>query len=339
MSQTSINSWLAFDIGGANIKAADGRGWFHSEPFAMWQDWKRLPEVIVHIKSLHPATHYAVTMTGEIADCFSDRREGVKHIVGSCSLAAGENEVVFYSVNGTLLGADKAIHQPLQVAASNWHALARFAGSLAPSRRSWLIDIGSTTTDIVPLAYGQPIPQGMTDWDRLLCGELIYTGMQRTPIPALVRSLPYRGIMRPVVSECFSTSLDAWLLLGSLPENSKSITTADKRPATRDAARIRMARSMLLEPASFTFADAIEAATAITESQTLLIQDAMRALIQTPLPEDQFVLSGQGEFLARRVFDQMDWDPPTVSLENILGADLSRVAPAHAVAMIAQQMI
>jgi len=339
MSPTSINSWLAFDIGGANIKAADGRGWFHSEPFAMWQDWKRLPEVIVHIKSLHPATHYAVTMTGEIADCFSDRSEGVKHIVGSCSLAAGENEVVFYSVDGTLLGADKAIHQPLQVAASNWHALARFAGSLAPSRRSWLIDIGSTTTDIVPLAYGQPIPQGMTDWDRLLCGELIYTGMERTPIPALVRSLPHRGIMRPVASECFSTSLDAWLLLGSLPENSKSITTADKKPATRDAARIRMARSMLLEPASFTFADAIEAATAITESQTLLIQDAMRTLIQTPLPEDQFVLSGQGEFLARRVFDLMDWNPSTVSLENILGADLSRVAPAHAVAMIAQQIV
>ena len=205
MSPPSINSWLAFDIGGANIKAADGRGWFHSEPFAMWQDWKRLPEVIVHIKSLHPATHYAVTMTGEIADCFSDRREGVKHIVGSCSLAAGENEVVFYSVDGTLLGADKAIHQPLQVAASNWHALARFAGSLAPSRRSWLIDIGSTTTDIVPLAYGQPIPQGMTDWDRLLCGELS-TGIERTPIPALVRSLPHRGITRPVASECFATS-------------------------------------------------------------------------------------------------------------------------------------
>ena len=81
MSLTSINSWLAFDIGGANIKAADGRGWSHSEPFAMWQDWKRLPDAIAHIKSLHPATHYAVTMTGEIADCFSDRREGVEHEV------------------------------------------------------------------------------------------------------------------------------------------------------------------------------------------------------------------------------------------------------------------
>ena len=339
MSSPSINSWLAFDIGGANIKAADGRGWSYSEPFAMWQEWKRLPDVLAHIKNLHPSSHYAVTMTGEIADCFSDRSVGVKHIVESCSITLGKRDVVFYCVDGSLLGATEAMHQPLQVAASNWHALARLAGSLSPSRRSWLIDIGSTTTDIVPLAYGQPIPQGMTDWDRLLCGELLYTGMERTPVPALVRSLPHRGITRPVASECFATSLDAWLLLGSLPENSKSIITADKKPATRDAARIRLARSMLLEPASFTFTDAIEAATAIADSQTLLIQDAMRALIQNPLPEDQVVLSGQGEFLARRVFDHMDSAPQTVSLENLLGADLSRVAPAHALAMIAQQIV
>ena len=71
--------------------------------------------------------------------------------------------------------------------------LARLAGSIVSSARSWLIDIGSTTTDIVPLTYGQPIPQGMTDWDRLLCGELVYTGMERTPVPALVQSLPHRG--------------------------------------------------------------------------------------------------------------------------------------------------
>ena len=100
-----------------------------------------------------------------------------------------------------------------------------------------------------------------------------------------------------------------------------------------------MARSMLLEPESFTFADAIEAATAIVESQILLIQDAMGALIQNALPEDHVVLSGQGEILARRVFDYMNWNPQTVSLKDVLGAELSRVAPAHAVAMIAQQIV
>ncbi|MBT4157234.1 MAG: tetrahydromethanopterin-linked C1 transfer pathway, partial [Planctomycetaceae bacterium] len=96
MTSSPTNSWLAFDIGGANIKAADGQGWSHSEPFAMWQEWKRLPDAIRHVQSLRPATHHAVTMTGEIADCFSGRSDGVRHIVQSCCLATGTNNVFFY---------------------------------------------------------------------------------------------------------------------------------------------------------------------------------------------------------------------------------------------------
>ena len=96
---------------------------------------------------------------------------------------------------------------------------------------------------------------------------------------------------------------------------------------------------MLLEPASFTLADAIEAATAIADSQTCLIQNAIEPMIQNPLPDDCVVLSGQGEILARRVLEHMNWAPRIVSLEDILGTDLSRIAPAHAVAMIAQQIL
>ena len=96
---------------------------------------------------------------------------------------------------------------------------------------------------------------------------------------------------------------------------------------------------MLLEPASFTFADAIEAATAVADSQTRLIQNAIGQMIQNPAPDDSIVLSGQGEVLAKRILDHMDWTPCTVSLKDELGADLSRVAPAHAVAMIAQRRL
>ena len=62
-------------------------------------------------------------------------------------------------------------------------------------------------------------------------------------------------------------------------------------------------------------------------------------MIQNPLPEDHVVLSGQGEMLARRVLDYMNWSPQIVSLKDIMGADLSRVAPAHALAKIAQQIL
>ena len=81
-----------FDIGGANIKAADGRGGSIVNRCNV-ADWKR-PRVIAHIKAstLPP---YAVTMTGEIAVAFLTAAR-VKRIIGSCSIAAGKNEVVFY---------------------------------------------------------------------------------------------------------------------------------------------------------------------------------------------------------------------------------------------------
>ncbi|MBT6055119.1 MAG: hypothetical protein HOH16_06780 [Planctomycetaceae bacterium] len=339
MTSSPTNSWLAFDIGGANIKAADGQGWSHSEPFAMWQEWKRLPDAIRHIQSLHPARHHAVTMTGEIADCFSERSDGVRHIVQSCCLATGTNNVFFYSVAGVFVNAKEAIHHPLDVAASNWHALARLAGSLAPSGNSCLIDIGSTTTDIVPISCGKPAPKGLTDWDRLIHDELIYTGMERTPLPTLVHALPHRGTMRPLAREWFATTQDVWLLLDCLEEDSMSDNTADRKPVTRDAARVRIARTMLLEPNAFTLADAIEAAEAIATSQMILIKDAMEPIRQHQQKEDCIVLSGQGETIARKVLSHMNWEPRTISLKHAYGDKISRVAPAHAVALIARQIL
>ena len=284
MASTPTNSWLAFDIGGANIKAADGQGWSHSEPFAMWQEWKRLSDVVRHIQSLHPATHYAVTMTGEIADCFPERNDGVRaycSIVFSCYR---KRTTFLFTVSlAALLMPTRRVRHPLRCRCIK---LARFSSTswLACSfwEIAWLIDIGSTTTDIVPLSCGKPAAQGLTDWDRLACGELVYTGMERTPLPTLVDTLPHRGAMRPLAREWFATTQDAWLLLGYLEEDSQSVNTADRKPATRDAARVRMARTMLLEPSAFTLADAIEAADAIATSQILLIKDAMRTDHTTP---------------------------------------------------------
>ena len=39
-------NWLALDIGGANIKAADGQGFAHIEPFPLWQKHQQLAETL-----------------------------------------------------------------------------------------------------------------------------------------------------------------------------------------------------------------------------------------------------------------------------------------------------
>ncbi len=330
---------IALDIGGANIKAADGCGWTHSEPFAMWRDWQRLAAAVTRFLSV-PPQRIVATMTGEIADCFPSRRAGVDHIVTALSTAASGSPVGIYATDGRLVSPAEAIANPLAVAASNWHAVARLAATLAPTPRTLLIDIGSTTVDIIPIQDGRPAPLATDDVGRMASGELVYTGVERTPVAALVRVLPHRGIHRPVASELFARSQDAWLILGELPENPACTATADGGPATRDAARVRLARMMLLDPDSFGMDDARAAAEWIATAQARRIGRAMRSIARTTgWDPTGVVISGHGHDLAHRILARMPHALLTIRLQDHFSPAVSRVAPAYALALIARGIL
>jgi len=331
---------LAFDVGGANIKAADGTGWTHAEPFAMWRDAPRLADVLTRILRDAGPRRIAATMTGEIADCFTDRREGVVHIVRALAAAAeacGCGPAGIYRVDGRIVAPEDAVADPLAVAASNWHAVARLAASLVPDARALLVDIGSTTTDIVPLVGGRPVPLAADDAGRMATGELVYTGVERTPVAAIVRGLPHRGIRRPVASERFAESRDAWLVLGGLDEDLASRETADGGPFTLDGSRIRLARAMLVEPNLVTASDAEQAASWIAEAQARQVARAVdRVVRQCDGRPAAVIYSGHGERLARMALDRLGWGVAAVSLPVVVGTAISRSAPAHALALIAR---
>ena len=340
-------SVLAFDIGGANIKAADGLGWVHSEPFELWRRRAELPAALARIVSSRHPSRVVATMTGEIADCYASRREGVADIVAavtSASRAAAGPEcpVGIYLVDGTIVPPENAVQWPLAAAASNWHAVARLAAAVASTDRAFLIDIGSTTTDIVPLVDQAPAPSGRDDVTRMAAGELVYTGVERTPIAAIVRSLPWRGRRHPVASELFAQSLDAWLLLGGLAEDpdsttSGSVNTADGGPATRVAAQRRLARMLLADPEEVTADEAIAMAAWCADRQSLLVARALRRVAAScGWQPRSIVLSGHGACLARRALARVGWDVDLVSLSDTLGSDVSRAAAAHSLALIAR---
>lgn len=330
---------IALDIGGANIKAADGLGWTRSEPFAMWRDWQRLSNTLARFMTGAP-DRIVATMTGEIADCFPSRRAGVEHIVAALTTAASGAAVGIYTTDGRIVSPEEAIRRPLSVAAANWHAVARLAASLAPSDRTFLIDIGSTTTDVIPIRDGRPQPLATDDVGRMASGELVYTGIERTPIAAIVRSLPHRGVRRPVSSELFARSQDVWLMLRALPEDSANTDTADGEPATREASRIRLARTMLLEPDSFTAGDAERAAEWVANAQARIIARAVRLVIHgCGWEPTTLVISGHGSPLATRAISRLPGTRLTIRLEESLSASVSRGAPAHALALIARGMI
>ncbi|MEI6241308.1 MAG: hydantoinase/oxoprolinase family protein [Planctomycetia bacterium] len=333
---------LAFDVGGANIKAADGLGWAASESFPLWRQPEILADTLARIVAERRPRRIVATMTGEIADCFSSREIGVQHIVTAIEAAAEAGcpraTVGIYRVDGTIVPPAAVRDRPLLAAAANWHAMARLAAAHTTAERTFAVDVGSTTTDIVPVVGRVPAPLARDDVGRLATGELVYTGVERTPVAALVRSLPWPGLgpgRRPVASERYADSRDVWILLGGIPEDETTRDTADGRPATQAAARARLARMVLADPDTVSAADARGAAEWCARAQARTVARALdrvgRAVGWRPA---RVVLSGHGICLARRSLEQLGWPVETIVLPDRLGQDVSRAACAHALALI-----
>ena len=331
---------LALDVGGANLKAADGSGWARSVPFALSREPHRLAAEIEALVNAAPAnSRLAVTMTGELCDSFSTKADGVRHILGAVEAAAAGREIAVYLVDGRMVSVDAARDEPLQAAASNWHALAQFACRFIPERAGLLIDVGSTTTDLVPIADGCVVARAATDTERLQAGELVYSGVCHTPLTAIVRAIPWRGGHCPIAGDCFATTADAYVLLGDVPEQLSAAWTADGRPLTQAFARDRLARMICADRSTFFESDAHVAAQSVRDAQMAQIQDAAQQvasnLKQSP---DCFVISGIGEFLARRMIGEIWPAGRIVSFAREWGPEVSACAPAHALAVLACEM-
>jgi probable H4MPT-linked C1 transfer pathway protein len=335
---------VGIDVGGANLKAADGLGRAASEPFELWRHPEDLPAAVQRLLAPARAARIMATMTGEIADCFSGRVEGVRRIVAALEQVASalpeHPDLRIYAVDGRFLSPEESLRQPLAVAASNWHAAARLAASVVPSGRWLLVDVGSTTTDVVPIRDGVVRPLARDDVGRMATGELVYSGVERTPVAALVRSLPWHGVRRPVATETFATARDVWLVLGGLAEDPDSFTTADGRAATRPAARARLARMLLVDPEAFPDPAAYAAAEWAAEGQARLLAGRIRHLLRgLGWQPDGIVHSGHGRCLADRALERLGLSPVQVDLSERLGPDVSRACPAHAIAAIARGTI
>jgi hypothetical protein len=328
-------TWLALDIGGANLKAANAAGWAHSTPFALWRNRDGLAEALAGLLAIAPeAQRLAVTMTGELCDCYRTKSEGVRHILSAVREVAGSREAFVYLTDGRLVSWSKAHDEPLLAAASNWRAPAEFACRfVANGDEGLLIDIGSTTTDVIPISDGRVVARGRTDTERLAARELVYSGVGRTPVCAIVRQLPWRDGMCAIAAELFATTADAYAVLGDVCEDPSATWTADGRPLTREFARERLARQLCEEAANVSDGDIRRIAEFVRQSQqdelSEAISDGMRSRSAA------IVLSGSGEFLARRAAATIFPDVTITSLTEEIGPEISRSAAAYALAVLA----
>ncbi|MFO1095369.1 MAG: hydantoinase/oxoprolinase family protein [Planctomycetaceae bacterium] len=332
---------LGLDIGGANLKASDGEFRSVSVPFAVWREPEKLSIALRGIVGeFQSSTALAVTMTGELADCFATKAEGVRHILSAVETAAKGIPVAVWTTGGEFVSTDDARELVPLVAAANWHALATWAARSVPTGCGLLIDIGSTTTDIIPLSGGIPVPEGRTDLQRLQSGELVYTGVRRTPVCAVTSHVPLNGVQCPLSAELFATMLDVYLILGDIREVPSERDTANGRPATIPSACDRLARMLCADVTEVTFAELASISRSIANSQESQLRSAVNAVHQRLPGECELVIvSGEGGFLAEQMLQGLpDYQQiPRLSLAESLGPEHSQAACAYSLARLARE--
>jgi hypothetical protein len=333
MTQTVVG----LDIGGANLKLAwrdsPGHGSARSVSFALWKQPDTLAAILAPQLAELPDAPIALTLTGELCDCFVTKREGVERIVQATQQAAPGRLLAIWGTDGQFHAPESAMAQPHRVAAANWHALATYLGPrYAPHHGALLLDVGSTTCDLIPLEHGVPAAVGATDEERLQTGELCYQGASRTPLCALVPA------GWPVMAEFFATFHDVTTILGLVAEDPQDHDTANGRGRTVDESLGRIAR-MLGGDRETIAEDRLIAYAVATHGEWMARLSAQIGRVWYGPPDRPelrtLILSGAGEALARRAAEVALAGAPrtvTISLQDELGPERSQAAPAWAVA-------
>ena len=227
---------------------------------------------------------------------------------------------------GELVSLAEARERPLDVAAANWVASALAVAALHPD--ALLLDVGSTTADVIPIAAGRVAAEGRTDLDRLLAGELVYTGALRTGLAAIAPRVPVRGRWCPVASELFAISGDVHLILGHLAPEAYTCPTPDGRPATVECARARVARLVCADMEQLSVAEVETIAAYLHGEQVGQIEAAARR-VRSRIPRSCRSASGRSSPARWRSASAAPW------LELPWSAAERDAAPAAALAELA----
>jgi probable H4MPT-linked C1 transfer pathway protein len=346
---------IGWDIGGAHVKAClleggrarDAAQW----PCPLWQGQHHLELALAAAQSRWPAAFaaarcHAVTMTGEMVDLFANRRDGVLRLVEQLAtrLGAGLRLYAAGSRGGFWASAAAAAQHWQAIASANWMASASWAA--AQVNEGVLLDIGSTTTDLIALRAGAVASHARGDSDRLASGELLYLGVVRTPLCALARQVPFDDHEVNVMNEFFATSADVYRLSGELDAAHDQQPSADGGAKTEAATRQRLARMIGRDAGDASPAQWLALARFWREQQIEQTAAQLARVVRAHAvpPDAPLVATGCGAFLvadlARRCGRPLrrfaeDTVPEAPDAPPALSAWLSVCAPAAAVALLA----
>src|SRR5262245_41246124 len=154
--ETLATGW---DLGGAHLKAVQSDAGGHLQaalqlPCTLWRGLDHLARAIAEARQqLTPTRRHGITMTGELADLFLRRAEGVERLTAAMRAAFPDAELRIYAGEAGFIAPSDVARHVRDVASANWHASASFVAARLPG--GLFVDIGSTTTDIIPFSEGR----------------------------------------------------------------------------------------------------------------------------------------------------------------------------------------
>ena len=335
-----MSSIVGWDIGGAHVKVVqlDATGVVINVlqlPCELWRGLDKLEATILNVLSVFKVhineAQHAVTMTGELVDLFENRQQGVQAIANLASSLFG-NQVYFYAAQVGFVPIASVTEHAAAIASTNWHASTSLIASQLPE--ALLVDIGSTTTDIIPIINSKVANIGLTDAARMREDTLVYTGVVRTPLMALAQKLNFEGAETNIAAEYFATMADVYRLTEELSPAADMTLTADGQSKTALASARRLARMIGRDVAESNLQTWQTFALTCKATQMAQIKKAMLKHVKTGVP---IVGAGAGAFLVKQLANELNCDYLTLSQAlKIEGDDqLSMCFPAYAVAKLA----
>lgn len=334
---------IGWDVGGAHLKAA----WYAQGRLQdvaqwacpLWQGMDHLRTAVAAARARWPQAmtgHHAVTMTGEMTDGFADRADGVAQIATALA-AALPGPVRLFAPAGAQRawsGPDQATSAWARIASANWLASAHHAGLIHGA--GLLVDIGSTTTDLIRLTAGGADTSSRTDRDRLASGELVYQGVVRTPLCALAQRVPLAGQMLNVMNEWFATTADVYRLTGELDGAHDLYPAADGGAKDLPATRRRLARMVGCDAVNARAEDWLALAWHWRHAQVALMAQALRGVWGRAGAPARVVTAGCGAFLVPELLRQtFGTAAANIAVQPYADAGLASVcAPSVAVAAL-----
>jgi hypothetical protein len=300
---------IGIDVGGANLKVADENG-VHIHYCPLWTG-APITDLLRQYASRNDEAA-AVVMSGELADCFENKLQGITFITRAVQEVFPD--ALFY-------GTDAQFHDgPVPaLAAANWLASADFLREKYPD--AVLLDIGSTTADIIPLSRF-PALVGLSDLSRLQKGYLVYTGMLRTPVATLISSVDLAGMTTPVSTEYFAASADVHLVLGHITADEYTCDSPDHKEKTPAASLRRLARVVCADLEEIGNDGALQIAAEFWARQRALVCDTVRRVAEES-NASSVIVAGIGAALFAR-------ECGGINLMQELG-EAADALPAHAV--------